>query len=106
MTENLLLLKRGNEQYNVSRLYYAILWFQILFGIAVISLGFSQPRQLITLGAIINAFTMFSYTGILLYLNNRLLAKELRPSIWRNLALIFTFFFFGYFSVRTILEYV
>ena len=106
MTENLLLLKRGNEQYNVSRLYYAILWFQILFGIAVISLGFSQPRQLITLGAIINAFTMFSYTGILLYLNNRLLAKELRPSIWRNFALVFTFLFFGFFCVQTILEYV
>lgn len=106
MTENLLLLKRGNEQYNVSRLYYVILWFQILFGIAVISLGFSQPRQLITLGAIINAFTMFSYTGILLYLNNRLLAKELRPSIWRNFALVFTFLFFGFFCVQTILEYV
>jgi hypothetical protein len=106
MTENVLLLHRGDHSYNVSRLYYAILWIQILFGIAVFSFGFSQPRELITLGAIINAFTMFSYTGILLYLNNRLLAEELRPSIWRNFALLFTFFFFGTFSVLTIAQYV
>ncbi len=106
MTENVLLLHGGDRAFNVSRLYYGILWLQILFGIAVFSLGFTQPRELITLGAIINAFTMFSYTGILLYLNNRLLAKELRPSLWRNLALVFTFCFFGIFSVLTILQYL
>ncbi len=104
MAENALLLSR-KEHHNVSRVYYVILWAQILFGMLVIGSDLAQPRELITLGAIINAFTMFSYTGILLYLNNRL-HTDLRPSLIRNLALLFTFLFFGTFSVLTILEYV
>jgi len=104
MTENTLLLLRKAKKVPVSRVYYAILWAQILFGIAVFSLGFDQPLTLITLGAILNAFTMFSYTGLLLFLNNTMLARELRPSLWRNLALVGTFGFFGVFCLLTILE--
>ena len=76
---------------------------KILFGIAVFSLGFDQPLSLVVLGAIINAFSMFVYCGIILVLNNRLLAKPLRPSAWRNMILAGTFLFFGYFCAETLL---
>ena len=100
MAENALLLKQGKG--DISKSYYIILWAQILFAILVILLGYGKPRELITLGAIINGFTMFSYTGIILYLNNKVLPKPLRPSWIRNIFLSASFIFLGYFSVMTI----
>jgi len=103
MTENVLLLLHG-KNLNISRVYYLILWVQILFGITVFSLGFDEPKNLIVLGAVINAFTMFVYTGLLLWLGNRALARPLRPSWWRNAALLLTFAFFGYFCTLTLID--
>lgn len=101
ITENFLLLNPGRR--SLSRTYYLTLWLQILFGIAVILLGFDQPRTLVTLGGAVNAFTMFSYLGLILYLNNRL-KKPLRPSLLRNAAILFTFIFFGFFCTLTLLR--
>jgi hypothetical protein len=101
ITENVLLLREGQVSFSVSKVYYLVLWLQIFFGVSVFSLGFDQPMTLIVLGAVINAFSMFVYTGILLWVNNRDLAKELRPSRWRNLVLIFAFLFFGFFCAVT-----
>jgi hypothetical protein len=101
ITENLLLLT-NKKSIKVSKVYYSILWIQILFGIAVFSAGFDQPLTLIVLGAMINAFSMFVYCGIILVLNNTLLAKEVRPRLWRNAVIAGTFLFFGFFCVVTI----
>jgi hypothetical protein len=103
ISENALLLA-PKATYNVSRSYYTVLWLQILFGIAVFLIGFDQPLTLIVLGAIINAFSMFVYTGILLWMNNRLLAPELRPAPWRNAVMLFTFLFLGAFCLVTAAE--
>lgn len=103
ITENIVLMRRRAAG-DVSRTYYVVLWTQIAFGIAVFIAGFDQPLTLIVLGAIINAFSMFVYTGILLFMNNRLLAKELRPAPWRNAVMTFTFLFFGIFGAFTVAE--
>jgi len=101
MTENALLLTKRRTA-RVSLVYYFILWAQILFGIAVFSLGFDQPRELIVLGAVINAFTMFVYTGLLYMFNNCVLPKALRPSLWRNGVLLLCFLFLGFFCGVTV----
>jgi hypothetical protein len=101
ITENILLTGRASEG-RVSLLYYAVLWLQIFFGIAVIGLGFDQPRELIVLGAVINAFAMFVYTGLLLFLNNRFLSRPLRPGILRSGVLLLAFIFFGFFCAVTV----
>ncbi|MDD5041351.1 MAG: Nramp family divalent metal transporter [Candidatus Peribacteraceae bacterium] len=105
MTENALLLTRKRTA-RVSLVYYGILWTQILFGIAVFSLGFDQPRELIVLGACVNAFTMFVYTGLLYMFNNRVLARPLRPSLWRNGVLLASFLFLGFFCGVTVGSYL
>ncbi|TSC87619.1 MAG: Uncharacterized protein G01um101416_434 [Microgenomates group bacterium Gr01-1014_16] len=101
ITENILLWKNMHVAH-VSKLYYSVLWVQITFGILVILAGFTQPRDLITLGAVINAFSMFVYTGLILFLNNARLAAPLRPSILRNLILLATFIFLGVFCFLTL----
>ena len=103
ITENVLLLRRGSS-FAVSRTYYIVLWLQILFGIAVFAAGFTQPKELIVLGAIINAFTMFIYTGLLLLYRKRFFPVALRPSAFRTVALLLTFLFFGAFSALTIAQ--
>lgn len=105
ITENVLLW-RGIHVAHVSKLYYSVLWIQIAFGILVILAGFTQPRDLITLGAVINAFSMFVYTGLILYLNNARLAAPLRPSTTRNLLLLATFIFLGIFCFLTLKSFV
>ena len=104
ITENTHLLKK--KPGNLSKTYFIALWLQIIFGIAVFSLGFNQPQQLIILGAILNAFAMFIYTGILLYMNNFKLPKPLRPHPVRNLILTSSFMFLGYFCLQTLLSYI
>ena len=101
ITENIILLLFGKRSFHVFKVYYSVLWLQIFFGITVFSLGFDQPLTLIIFGAIVNAFSMFVYTGILLYLNNNELAKPVRPTLWRNFMLAFTFVFFGSFCAVT-----
>lgn len=101
ITENLILL-RGKSTARVSRLYYIVLWLQIAFGMAIIFSGSAQPRDLIVLSACINAFAMFVYTALIMYLNNVRLEKPLRPSWWRNLALAGTFIFYGVFVVLAV----
>lgn len=95
ITENIL-LTRGAHISNITRLYYLVLWGQIFFGITIILLGFTQPRQLIVTSANINAFAMFVYSGLLLYLNNFRLPHALRPSPVRNIFLLGTCLFFGF----------
>jgi len=101
ITENYLLL-RGQSTAKISVVYYIVLWLQIAFGIGVFLAGFTQPRQLITTSAVINAFTMAFYTFLILRLNNTRLAPALRPSLFRNLALVATFLFLSTFSILSL----
>lgn len=103
ITENVLLSARKYKA-NISLTYYIVLWLQIFFGITIIALGFDQPLQLITLGAIINAFSMFAYSILLLILNNTRLKKHLRPSLFRNLAMGLIIAFYGFFCGLVLLN--
>ena len=103
ITENWLLVRRQPKG-KVAHIYYFVLWGQIAWGIAVFLAGFNEPKQLIITSAVINAFTMFIYTGLLLYLNNRHLPPELRPRPWRNVMLALTFLFFGAFCALYLID--
>ena len=103
ITENYLLLRKKTSG-NVARVYYIVLWTQVLFGITVFLAGFDQPLTLILLGAMINAFSMFFYTGIMLWLNNRLLDKAVRPKPWRNVVMVLIFLFLGGFCLVTLID--
>jgi len=102
ITENILLLKNKTNQ--ITKTYYLVLWVQILLGIFIFLIGFGEPRTLITIGAVFNAIAMFFYIGLILFLNNRVLHVKLRPSMFRNLVLVFAFIFFGVFSAYSIFQ--
>ncbi len=89
---------------SLSRLYFAVVWGMIAFGVVVLLAGFDQPMSLLILSAALNGFVMFLYSGLLLWLNVRSFRGPLRPHWVRMLALAGSFLFFGYFSVLILID--
>ena len=105
MSENLIIL--SPKRFKIEKLptfFYVFLWLQIIAGVIIFSLGFTQPLMLVIIGATLNAIAMFVYTGFVLWLNLSNLDKRLRPSIIRIFFISAAFVFYGVFSFFTILQ--
>ena len=74
--------------------------------IVIFLLGFKEPLTLVVIGAVMNAFSMFIYTGFVLRLNTKSLPKEVSPSLLRRVMLFGAFLFYGGFSITTFLKYL
>jgi hypothetical protein len=94
ISENILLLKNLKTA-SLAKIYYLVLWLQIMFGIIVSAFNINEPRKLLVTGAVVNAFSMFVYIGLILYSHNRVLDPRLRPGLVRNLILAAAFIFYG-----------
>jgi hypothetical protein len=105
MVENLCLLsKKLFPTSRIPLLFFALLWIQIGAGIIVFLVGFSEPLALLVVGGILNAVSMFIYTGLMIRLNTTTLHRALRPSGLRLVAITSAFLFYGGFSLFTILQ--
>lgn len=102
MTENLSLLTGSTSKIPI--FFYSFLWIQIVAGIIILLLGFTQPLELVIISAVLNAFTMFVYSGLILWLNLTQLPRQIRPSLPRILFVGAAFIFYGVFSVITIVN--
>jgi hypothetical protein len=111
MAENAALKKIENThrpKVHLSKIYFIFLWAQITFGVILFLLDFKEPKQLIVLGAVINAWAMIVHIALVYYLNHKELAPEFRPAIWRKIVLILIFnnifivclFFVPLFDIR------
>lgn len=97
IAENILLLKhKHDEEVNASKMFYLVLWSELLFSAVFLYYGASEPRAILTLGAILNAAAMMVAFILILILNRRL-PKIIRPSIGRQIMLIIAASFFLYF---------
>jgi len=99
ITENIAVASFGRTSIfkHPSRIYYSVLWLQILFGCMVLLFGFSEPQTLIVVGSVINAVAMFVSFPLVLWLNTRLLPVATRPNTIRKVINVGSFVFFGYF---------
>ncbi|MGH7713750.1 MAG: Nramp family divalent metal transporter, partial [Gemmatimonadaceae bacterium] len=81
------------KQVDVRRVYYGVLAVAVVWG--VIALRLAQPIFLLQLSANFHG-VMFVVAGLhLLYVNTRLLPKELRPSLGKRLGLLALVLFYG-----------
>ncbi len=85
---------RGGD---VRAVYYTVLGVIVLWG--VIALGLAAPIVLLQIGANIAGVTFIVASLHLLYINTRLLPPELRPPLWRRIALVMMALFYGFFAV-------
>lgn len=105
MSENMALKRLGTHpegKINLSRIYFIFLWAQIAFGTMLFLLNIYEPKFLIVLGAVINAFAMFVHVGMVNWMNYKSLAKEFQAALWRKLIIFVIFLFFGFFSALTL----
>ena len=93
---------RENEKWSKNRLYFLLLWAQILFGTLIMLSDFNKPIQLLVLSASLNAGVMLIYSVLLLWMNNRVLKGPLAMHPTRFIALIWSCAFFGYFTFVTL----
>ncbi len=105
MSENAALLKIGKDKkkpVHLSRLYYIFVWAQIVFGCLLFMFNFAEPKQLIVLGAVINAWAMIVHVALVFYLNHTELPPEFRPKPWRKVVMVLVFLIFLSFGIITI----
>ncbi len=107
LTENILLAYPNiNRGHSIRKLYYGVLWWQLLAAIMVILLGFNQPLQLLILAAVLNAVAMFIHIGLTVWVNKTLLHQTLQPNQFRLIMMLLAFIFYGSFSLYTIYNYL
>lgn len=104
LSENLILGFEKITEKHIAPTYYGVLWLQIIFGILIFLAGFTQPLQLLTLAAVLNAFAMFIHVGLTLWLNLTELNKQLRPAAWRITIMGLAMLFYGSFSLFVVWE--
>ena len=98
---------RDSEVWTDSRLYFLLLWGQILLGCAILLAGLvvpglTQPLVLLVLSASLNGGVMLIYSLLLLWMNSRVLGGTLRTPVVRFLAMVWASAFFGYFTIVTL----
>lgn len=108
ISENIVLLlrRREGEVWNLSLLFYAVLWLQIGLGIAVLLAGWSEPRLLLTAGAVLNGAAMMVAFPLLLRLNTKYLPELARPSWFRKMGVTAGFTFFLIFFIILVADFL
>jgi hypothetical protein len=86
---------RAASGVDVRVVYYAVLAVVVLWGIVALKL--TQPIVLLQLGANMAGVTFIVSSLHVLYVNTTLLPLEIRPPLWRRLALVATAVFYGAF---------
>ncbi|MBU2542489.1 Nramp family divalent metal transporter [Patescibacteria group bacterium] len=94
----------SGDKINLSKIYFAFVWAQITFGIILFLFNIYEPKTLIILGAVINAFAMFVHIGLVFWLNHTVLPKVFRPGWARKIIMTVIFLFFGFFSTLVLLD--
>ncbi|KKR10162.1 MAG: hypothetical protein UT39_C0022G0016 [Candidatus Woesebacteria bacterium GW2011_GWA1_39_21] len=103
LSENLVLSSPNKFRVeHLSKLFYVFLWLQIAAGCTVFLAGYTEPLNLVIIGAVMNALTMFIYSILLLILNTKSLPKSISPSTTRRVIIIIAILFYGGFSIFTI----
>jgi hypothetical protein len=105
--ENLVILNQDKfKPSSLHKFFYGFLWIQLLIGALIFKFGFTEPLALVVIGAVMNAFSMFIYSGMVLFLNMTILSKALRPSMFRVVAVFGAFLFYGAFSLFTLVRFL
>jgi hypothetical protein len=91
---------RENDSWSLSKLYFLFLWGEIALGSIILLIGLEGPLLLLTISAALTGGVMLTYSIILIYMNRKILARDLRMKLPRLIVLLWSCLFFGYFTVE------
>jgi Mn2+/Fe2+ NRAMP family transporter len=95
---------RENERWSESRVYFTVVWTEIVFGSIILLSGVTQPLILLVIASSLNGLVMFVYSVLLIQLNRRTLPTEIRVGGGRLVALFWAVLFYGFFSVVLLID--
>lgn len=103
-----ILAKSNNQTINLAKIYYVFLWLQISFGIILFLFNVSEPKTLLVLGAVINAFAMLVHVPLVAWLNHKYLPRFCRPGNARKIVMglisLFLLCFFIFIMINQFFE--
>jgi hypothetical protein len=86
---------RNRSGWSESRSYFAVVWTMVIFGSAILLLGFDQPLVLLTISTVLGGAIMLVYTCLLLVTNRRYLTGPVALSGYRIGVLLFAVLLLG-----------
>ena len=79
--------RASGSTWTESRLYFAVVWTMIVFGSAILLVGFDQPLVLLTISTVMGGAIMTVYTILLLITNRRYLPDAIQLGGYRRVIL-------------------
>jgi hypothetical protein len=95
---------RDSRFWSESKLYFAIVWTMIAFGVLVLLSGLEQPLVLLVISSSIAGVMMFIYSILLIQLNRKALPEPIKVRGVRLGVMILSVLFFGVFSVLLVYD--
>ncbi|MDP8959783.1 MAG: Nramp family divalent metal transporter [Actinomycetota bacterium] len=89
---------RDNDRWSESKLYFTIVWTEIVVGSLILLFAIDQPLLLLVIASSLNGIVMFIYSILLIQLNRGALPRPIRISGLRLGAMVWSVLFFGYFT--------
>ncbi|MCK5588772.1 MAG: Nramp family divalent metal transporter [Candidatus Pacebacteria bacterium] len=93
-----------NKKLDHNKIYIYAVLIQVLFGVMVFSFGFTEPKSLIILGAIINAVVMGFMAIFLIILNKKFLPKSYQINKLSLIVLSLASFIYFSLFIYTVVE--
>ena len=97
---------RESTTWSESKIYFVVVWTEIVFGSIILLSGVTQPLILLVIASSLNGLVMFVYSCLLIQLNRLNLPKEIRVGGVRLVALAWAVLFYGFFSVVLLVDQV
>ncbi len=97
---------RENTRWTESRIYFTVVWAEIVLGSVILLSGFSQPLLLLVISSSLNGIVMFVYSVLLIRLNRGVLPREIGLRGGRLVAIAWAVLFYGGFSLFTVYDQV
>ena len=95
---------RESTTWSESKIYFIVVWTEIVFGSIILLSGVTQPLILLVIASSLNGLVMFVYSCLLIQLNRLNLPKEIRVGGVRLVALAWAVLFYGFFSVVLLVD--
>jgi hypothetical protein len=89
---------RDSDFWSESKLYFTIVWGEIIVGAIILLAAIDQPLVLLVIASSLNGLVMFVYSILLIQLNRAALPGPIRIAGVRLGAMVWSVLFFGYFS--------
>ena len=89
---------RDSQTWSESRLYFTVVWLEIIFGSVILLSGVDQPLVLLVIASSLNGIVMFIYSMLLIQLNKFTLPREIGMGAGRLVVLCWAVLFYGFFS--------